>query len=267
MNLYTDCRCKKSSHYTIQIHSTLGEYVLANKYSVIEEYDPFTRISDILLSLLMIGYHYRQAKNISLEVAQFCMDYGFLGFGKAMVQKVYDSGRMKLHLNNVLGKKALEKDEMEKYTVPFPKERNKQRRRTPQVYPVPEPPEPAFIELDYEYGEQVAWYGIYGSQLYGFMEKLATGEPFDFQLGNAELFYHCENGLMRPVWKFDALKTACDIAFANILTMPSPEIRLCKHCGKPFTAHGTRAEYCSISCRNVTNVKSSRQRKGQLQHT
>lgn len=261
MNLHTDCRCERSTYYAIQIHHELGEYVLKAKHADILKYNPFAGMSDILLSLLMIGYHYRQERSISLEVAQFCMSYGFLGFGKAMIQKIYDSGRMKLHPYNVLGKKALEKDGMEEYTVPFPKERDKQRRRSSRVYPEPEPQEPVFIELDYEYGEQVAWYGIYGSQLFGFMEKQATGESFDFQLGNATLFYRCENGVMKPVWKFDALKTACDIAFAKMMEMLSPEIRLCKRCGKPFSAHGTRAEYCSASCRNVTNVKNTRKRK------
>ena len=39
------------------------------------------------------------------------------------------------------------------------------------------------------------------------------------------------------------------------------EVKLCKHCGKPFIAENIKAEYDSIQCRNRENINRSRQKK------
>lgn len=39
------------------------------------------------------------------------------------------------------------------------------------------------------------------------------------------------------------------------------EVKLCKHCGKPFIAENIKSEYDTIQCRNRENINKSRQKK------
>ena len=39
------------------------------------------------------------------------------------------------------------------------------------------------------------------------------------------------------------------------------EVKLCKHCGRPFIAENIKAEYDTIQCRNRENINKSRQTK------
>lgn len=259
---YTD-KCSTSPYYGISVHPEYGEYVLAIYRIAKREYDPFACMDELLCAILTVGYMYAKGEDISLPVVDFCCCYGHLGFETAVVEKIYDDITVKLYKQNVLGKKALTVNELYDSFKPFEREfRNQQRRKLLPLFD--EPPKndgASLLELDYSYCEKMEWYGIYGSQLYELLQKHEHHEAFDFTPGNVKMAYRSENGAAKRVWAFDSLKSAIDVGFAEMLTDETRRIRLCKRCGKPFIVTDPRSVYCSISCRNVMNVKLSRHRK------
>ena len=64
----------------------------------------------------------------------------------------------------------------------------------------------------------------------------------------------------KPVieWNFNSLKLAIDTMFALNETTERKTVKMCKHCGKPFSSENLKAEYCSPQCRNQANVYKSR---------
>ncbi|NCC67810.1 MAG: hypothetical protein EOM14_06390 [Clostridia bacterium] len=259
---YTD-RCSTSRYYGISVHPEYGEYVLALYRISGREYDPFVCMEELLCALLTIGYRYAKDENISLPVVDFCCRYGHLGFKTAVVEKIYEDNTVKLYKENVLGKKALAINELYDCFKPFKKEfRNQQRRKLPPLLDEPPESDGAIMhELDYSYCEKVEWYGIYGLQLCELLQKYERHKPFDFSPGNAKMVYRSEDRVAKRVWTFDALKSAIDVGFTEMLTDEKKRVRLCKRCAKPFIAADPRSVYCSASCRNVMNVKLSRHRK------
>lgn len=259
-------QCQTVRHYAVQVHPARGAYLLGALGTEARKYDPFESMTDILFALMRIGVHYRNGEDICYAAREFCARFGFLGFEQADVQKRYDDGSVKLYRGNVLCEKALLPTQIEQLFRPFQRELNRQHRRTQKsafqaLSAGDGSEEPLVPELDYSYCERVEWYGKYGAQLLQRAARIQCGEPFELLIGNAEQVFRCENGRVTRRWRFDSLKTACDIGFAEMLLAEVPAIRLCKRCGKPLLTNGTRAAYCSASCRNVENVKNSRLRK------
>lgn len=59
-------------------------------------------------------------------------------------------------------------------------------------------------------------------------------------------------------WNFNSLKLAIDTMFALNETTDRKTVKMCKHCGTPFSSQNLKAEYCSPQCRNQANVYKSR---------
>ncbi len=59
-------------------------------------------------------------------------------------------------------------------------------------------------------------------------------------------------------WNFNSLKQAIELILALNETNDRKEVKICKHCGKPFIAKNLNAEYDTPSCRNVANVYKNR---------
>jgi predicted nucleic acid-binding Zn ribbon protein len=263
--IYAQHLHKAQTSFILRSHPQNGDYVLPFNRNPWIEYNPFDAMNNILFSLMLIGFKHSKQQSIANEVLEFCNTYGYFGIGKAVIEKTYDDGSVKLYHDNVLGKRAFESGALEKYFQPFEKEYNIQApiisRMNARVLKQPSAYELEKTEIDYSYNEAVDWYGRFGEKLLIFLQKHFNGEAFDYKPGNVSFVYHTENKQTYCVWAYDSLMSACELGFIEMLTTPVPDIRLCKCCGKPFLTGNTRAEYCSASCRNVTNVKASRQRK------
>jgi hypothetical protein len=61
-------------------------------------------------------------------------------------------------------------------------------------------------------------------------------------------------------WQFNSLKQAMEILLGLNEANDRKELKMCRHCGKPFIAKNIKAEYDSISCRNVANVYKNREK-------
>ena len=55
-------------------------------------------------------------------------------------------------------------------------------------------------------------------------------------------------------WEFNSLIQAIEVILAFNETNDRKEVKMCKHCGKPFVAKNLNSDYDSISCRNIANV-------------
>lgn len=257
--------CRNVKYHSIQIHPEHGAYLLGARYGASIEYDPFTVMDQILYALLCIGFGFRRGEDISDQVQSFCSRYGMLGFEESEVQKRYEDNSVKLYSGNVLNTKALTKQQQEQVFRPFQRELYLQRRWKKPNRKFEKQDDssnaPILFDLDYEHCEAVVWYGRYGQRLLERLEQYQRGESYTLTLGNARMRYVIENGQAKRRWTFDSLKSACEVGFAEMLLESVPAIRLCRRCGKPFLTNRTRAAYCSVSCRNVENVKQSRRRK------
>ena len=73
---------------------------------------------------------------------------------------------------------------------------------------------------------------------------------------------HCaEDGHIKFKWNFMSLSEIIETILLLNETSGRTEVKLCKHCGKPFIAENIKAEYDTIQCRNRENINKSRQKK------
>ena len=73
--------------------------------------------------------------------------------------------------------------------------------------------------------------------------------------------YSAENRQIKFKWNFMSLSEIVETLLLLNETSGRTEVKLCKHCGKPFIAENIKAEYDSIQCRNRENINRSRQKK------
>ena len=260
---YVD-RWSTGRYYSLEYNHRDELCVVGNLDVYSREYDPLEVMPEIVLELLRIGLKHEKHQDYSRDVQSFCNRFGMLDFEDALVEKTYDDKSVKFYAGNVLGRKAATQKKYINLFRLFPKEQRLQSRRV-NIQRVDELPpqgdgEPV-LHPDYLDCEAVEWYGRYGLQLYDLMRRAQAGEDMVLLHGNVELRYEFRGGIgRRRVW-YDSLKSLVDFCMMEMLTCPKPALRLCKHCGAPLLTHGTRAEYCSASCRNVENVSRSRKRR------
>ena len=80
-------------------------------------------------------------------------------------------------------------------------------------------------------------------------------------LKNPSISYIAENGQIKFKWNFTSLSEIIETILLLNETSGRTEVKLCKHCGKPFIAENIKAEYDTIQCRNRENLNKSRQKK------
>ena len=73
--------------------------------------------------------------------------------------------------------------------------------------------------------------------------------------------YSAENRQIKFKWNFMSLSEIVETILLLNETSGRTEVKLCKHCGKPFIAENIKAEYDSIQCRNRENINRSRHKK------
>lgn len=82
-----------------------------------------------------------------------------------------------------------------------------------------------------------------------------------YSLKKPNISYEAENGQIKFKWNFMSLSEIIEIILLLNETSGRTEVKLCKHCGKPFIAENIKSEYDSIQCRNRENLNKSRQKK------
>lgn len=82
-----------------------------------------------------------------------------------------------------------------------------------------------------------------------------------YSLKKPNISYEAENGQIKFKWNFMSLSEIVEIILLLNETSGRIEVKLCKHCGKPFIAENIKSEYDSIQCRNRENLNKSRQKK------
>ena len=248
--------------YNLKAHREKGLYVVPLEGELVT-YNPFDCRDGILLALLRIGFAPSEE-----QVLDFCNQFGLLGFGQAVIQKEYEDSTVKFYPDNVLGRKALHEAELMDLFFPFDLcshrvKRGHEMRMTDRWER--RPPDSLWPLFEPGYAEQVEWIVFYAKRLYGMALRFCQGEPFEYDFGNIKVGTVFTD-TVKTQWRFDSLKTAVDILFMELLQNPRPAVRLCEHCHNPMlVSAGTRSRYCSESCRNVANVKRSRQKKRNAQ--
>ena len=80
-------------------------------------------------------------------------------------------------------------------------------------------------------------------------------------LKKTNISYGIENGQIKFKWNFMSLCAILETILLLNETSGRTEVKLCKHCGKPFIAENIKTEYDTIQCRNRENINKSRKKK------
>ena len=79
-----------------------------------------------------------------------------------------------------------------------------------------------------------------------------------FNPNNVAFNFDFESDKTYLSWNFNSLFQAIELILAFNETNERKEVKMCKHCFKPFIAKNLNSDYDTASCRNVANVYRSR---------
>ena len=258
----------RRNKYRLREHEN-GLYISLKHSASFETYNPFEVDADILLEFLRIGRAAARGEDATDAILAFVSAYGMLGFAQSVIAVEYADGDVKLHRNNFVSpKRALTLDEYFDLFMPsldsnlrYRKNKLKGMTLTMRMAEVHED-EVWLCMNNHDYAEDLQWISDFAQHLYVLLANVQRGAPFQYALGNVRTTLSSDGGAVRTEYAFDSLKSALDIMLVRELTATRWTLKLCKHCGGVFRRDSLRAEYCSASCRNVRNVKLSRQRRG-----
>lgn len=270
-------------------------YITPKENSKVVMYDPFDLADDILVDILMIGrcVEKNDIEESNKMIMEFVEKYGLLGELTYLPLNTDIVAQNKVYLpsgNLVSDKETLPTAE---YIELFLKCKKKQKitmkknargeilelsaeNEMNPVVAIDRPAEYAVV-FSKAYSECLVWIMHYARTLYQTFEAIEnyskvedayTKQLYDNRIKNfnpskiACKILMGKNKEDKPVieWNFNSLKLAIDTMFALNETTERKTVKMCKHCGKPFSSENLKAEYCSPQCRNQANVYKSRAR-------
>lgn len=272
-------------------------YIQPSADSDYEIYDPFDYSKDLLVDFLLIGREARLSysrsdiycellsaeKNFQDMVLNFVKKYGLLGdITYAPLNNTFVTEK-KVYLQKPYNVQSIS---LEEYISPFFKSVNNidfNKTLTQEdlfnLYGNNNP----YLELGIDniyglafskkYSEKIAFIITYARLLYDVFsdtEKYLAEDDLDKKTIYANLvsdFRPFGIGFELDLkdkailhWNFNSLKQAIELILALNETNDRKEVKICKHCGKPFIAKNLNAEYDTPSCRNVANVYKNREK-------
>ena len=268
-------------------------YITPKETSKVSMYDPFDVSDEILVDILMIG-RYIEKNDIASsndKIMEFVKKYGLLGELTYLPLNTDIVAQNKVYLpkqNLVSGQETMSAyDYIELFLKCKKKQKVVMRKNVRgeilelsienEMNPlaiVDRPGEYAVV-FSRAYSECLVWIMHYARTLYLTFEAIEnyskvqdayTKQIYDNRIANFNPSKIACKVLMenkkddKPVleWNFNSLKLAIDTMFALNETTERKTVKMCKHCGKPFSSDNIKAEYCSPQCRNQANVYKSR---------
>ena len=268
-------------------------YITPKENSKVVMYDPFDFSDDILVDILNVGRFVEKndIENAIKNIMKFVENYGLLGELTYLPLNTDIVKQSKVYLpagNLVSNRETLPADE---YIELFLKCKKKQKvvikknakgeilelsveNEMNPLAIIDRPAEYAVV-FSRAYSECLVWIMHYARTLYLIFEAIEnyskaqdayTRQRYDTRIKEfnpskiACKILMGENKEDKPVieWNFNSLKLAIDTMFALNETSERKTVKMCKHCGKPFSSENLKAEYCSPQCRNQANVYKSR---------
>lgn len=268
-------------------------YITPKENSKVVMYDPFDFSDDILVDILNVGRFVEKndIENAIKNIMKFVENYGLLGELTYLPLNTDIVKQSKVYLpagNLVSNRETLPADE---YIELFLKCKKKQKvvikKNTKgeilelsvenEMNPLAIIDRPAEYAVVFSraYSECLVWIMHYARTLYLIFEAIEnysktqdayTRQRYDTRIKEfnpskiACKILMGESKEDKPVieWNFNSLKLAIDTMFALNETSERKTVKMCKHCGKPFSSENLKAEYCSPQCRNQANVYKSR---------
>lgn len=268
-------------------------YITPKENSKVVMYDPFDFSDDILVDILNVGRFVEKndIENAIKNIMEFVENYGLLGELTYLPLNTDIVKQSKVYLpagNLVSNRETLPADE---YIELFLKCKKKQKvvikknakgeilelsveNEMNPLAIIDRPAEYAVV-FSRAYSECLVWIMHYARTLYLIFEAIEnyskaqdayTRQRYDTRIKEfnpskiACKILMGDNKEDKPVieWNFNSLKLAIDTMFALNETSERKTVKMCKHCGKPFSSENLKAEYCSSQCRNQANVYKSR---------
>jgi len=108
------------------------------------------------------------------------------------------------------------------------------------------------------YSTKIAIYTYLYSDEPNDIKEMYENSITSHNLKKTEICYGIENGKVKFRWKFMSLSAIIETMLLVNETNGRIEVRLCKHCHKPFIAENIKSEYDTVQCRNKENVNRSK---------
>lgn len=285
----------KYSDYDLKETSAGDVYLIPSKEASFSMYNPFNVAEDLIMSLIIIGdealklekeMNEKNKEKLNKEILIFAKKYGLLGLISASVYNRNIIGDEKVLLidnNHITKEKIMDEGRYVSQFIPFAEEDdiviNKykncvdivKREDSPKFYGK----RPVVLDLVFSrfYSENIKWIidfakmiALHFNQLLVYKNtSIYLTEDVTIMAGkfHAQKIGFTINQLDKTTiaWQFDSLKTAVEAIYAFAVTDETIVFDRCKYCQNVFISNNIRAKYCSVSCRNRSNVQKSRERK------
>lgn len=278
--------------YELRKDSAGSSYVVPLAEAGYQMYDPFDQGEEILTDLLQLGQvalaKGEEDQGVLNRLLAFVEQYGLLGLMSAGVynRDIIGEEQVLLIGGNCLGLQGVMKGwDYWQLFVPFAEEGDiviQVHKRGFNVRKAEDSPKfygkrPLALDLVFSrfYAEQVGWILTFAKNMVKHYEAMAVYAEHSEHLTEAvsimpEVFHPEKLGYTISVgekaalaWEFDGLKTTIETIYAFLVTKENSPLSKCPYCGKIFVKGNLKEKYCSLSCRNCTNVQNSRKRKVQ----
>jgi hypothetical protein len=211
---------------------------------------------------------------IKTEILAYVKKYGLLGFMVSfpLSMDFLEKRDVLLGSNPLTDEQTMKTKDYLKLFMPFEIEQSEENGGVPVTAFMSRPPvyEIAFGK---GYGEKFEWIsGLFGEIYTHFAAAFYYDKTDDVAVksiysGIVDAFKMYGLGfrvkmLDTPmlVWDFSSLKIAIETLYGFYLTDSDRPLRICKHCGKVFISRNSKAEFCTVPCRNQFNVYKSRRK-------
>jgi len=254
-------------------------YIMPSKTATISIYNPLQEMDGLLTDTLNIGRlsadDNPDMPKVKSEVLAYVKRYGLLGFMASfpLSMDFLEKRDVLLGDNPLTSEQTMKTKDYLKLFMPFEIEQTGDSGGVPVTAFMSRPPVYE-IAFGRGYGEKFEWInGLFGEMYTHFAAAFYYDKTDDVAVqsvysGIVDAFKMYGLGfrvkmLGAPtlLWDFSSLKNTFETLYGFYLTDPDKPLRICKHCGKVFVSRNSKAEFCTVPCRNQFNVYKSRGKK------
>lgn len=281
---YSQSDWVKYSDYEYKASPNGELYITPTKNATVNIYNPLQEMDKLLIDTLNIGRlaaaDEPDMPKVKSEILAYVKRYGLLGFMVSfpLSMDFLEKREVLLGDNPLTDEQTMRTKDYIKLFIPFEIEQSgngDSAAHSLSVTMFMSRPPVYEIAFGRGYGEKFEWLcGLFG-EMYSHFAAAAYYDKTDdvtvksMYAGMVDAFKMYGLGFRVKMldvptllWDFSSLKITIETLYGFYLTDPDRPLRICKHCGKVFVSRNSKAEFCSIPCRNQFNVYKSRKNRG-----
>ncbi len=266
-------------------------YITPSPDAKMSLYNPLKDSEQMVLKAVNLGLMCMDKNNTQEQlqnaIIDFVTDYGLLGFMTALptTPDFITYHAVYLPKNHFIKEESMTTEKYLSYFFPFDKIDFVKKgmesswntddvQMMALIMTMKNKPQAVIMSFQKEYAERYDWLvTLFKDWAFTFMSSFLYYQDFDMlddmqkqlyrqgmtAFGGIAPTYHIELR-ERPtiVWDFHSLLLGVQMMFSFMLTDEKSSLKVCKHCGKAFSANRPNSVFCSGKCKNQYNVYKSR---------